>query len=281
MWFRVDYRTIGGVYPNDPETDKDGGFAAWLAEPLESRNPYDLNTDDQRVWDGTFDLDGFPNRGTDFIWDGDIRFRPDRGVYHFSYYYSGRFEQLWEFPYGGPLPVITVTEMDLLKAEGLYRQGMGGVADLVNLTRVGRGGLLPTSDTDPHLFDKLAYEKRIETIATGEGIAYYDRRGWGDPIPTDQFGHGLVEGTWLHWPVPGKELERLGLPNYTFGGSGPLMISMFAAAANPYSSSGSAQTVPAADVYRLDRGLNPAARLAAARAMAEELTGGTEDIIEH
>ncbi len=30
----------------------------------------------------------------------------------------------------------------------------------------------------------------------------------------------LQYGTYLHYPVPGKELETLQLPNYTFGGAG-------------------------------------------------------------
>ncbi|HEX9886840.1 MAG TPA: PKD domain-containing protein [Longimicrobiales bacterium] len=276
-WFRGDYKTIGGVYPDDPETDKDGSFANWMATPLEYRMSYSLNTDDQRLWDGTWDGDGFPNSGTDFRWIDDPAFRWDRGTYHFSSYYSHRYENPVE--YTGPLPIITVAEMNLLKAEALYRLGLSGVADLVNLTRVDRGGLSPATDGDPHLFDMLAYEKRIETFNTGEGIAWFDRRGWGDPIPTDQFGHGLVEGTLFHFPVPGAELERLGLPYYTFGGEGPLMVDMLATAASPYGMREAARQVPVSLVYAFEAGMSTAEKLAAARAIAGDPAVGSREPI--
>jgi hypothetical protein len=163
--------------------------------------------------------------------------------------------------------------MDLLQAEALYRLGLPGVADLVNRTRVDRGGLTPATDVDPHLFDMLAYEKRIETFYTGEGIAFFDRRGWGDPISTDEFGHGLVQGTLFHFPVPGRELERLGLPYYTFGGEGPAMVSMLVTAASPYQMRESAVAVPVASVYAFGAGMTPAEKLAAIASLTGERGG--------
>ena len=56
----------------------------------------------------------------------------------------------------------------------------------------------------------MKYEKRIETFQTAAGIAYFDDRGWGD----------LVTNTPIHFPIPGRELETLGLQQYTFGGGG-------------------------------------------------------------
>jgi hypothetical protein len=39
---------------------------------------------------------------------------------------------------------------------------------------------------------------------------WLDNRGWGT----------LITGTIVHLPVPGRELEVLNLPIYTFGGGG-------------------------------------------------------------
>ena len=54
----------------------------------------------------------------------------------------------------------------------------------------------------------MKWEKRNETRFTALGGFYFDNRGWGD----------LDSGTALHWPIPGKELQTLQLPMYTFGG---------------------------------------------------------------
>ena len=101
---------------------------------------------------------------------------------------------------------------------------------------------MPTSD----LMDKLIYEKRIEGFLLCSGCAFFDRRGFGALAPTGpDFHHGLVEGTPLHFPIPGRELERLGLPYYTFGGPGMEMAPSQVAAAGR-------NRVPASAVYRFD-----------------------------
>ena len=90
--------------------------------------------------------------------------------------------------------------------------------------------------------DKLIYEKRIENYGVCSGCAFFDRRGLGPLAPTGPtFHHGHVEGTPLHFPVPGKELEVLGLPNYTFGGIGNELA--------PPSGAFSSAPVPAMLVY--------------------------------
>ena len=58
------------------------------------------------------------------------------------------------------------------------------------------------------LMDALMYEKRLETY--GQAISYFDLRGWGC----------LLEGTPVQLPPPGRQLDLLGVPNYTFGGVG-------------------------------------------------------------
>ena len=96
--------------------------------------------------------------------------------------------------------------------------------------------------------DKIIYEKRIEGFIQCGGCAFFDRRGFGPLAPTGpDFHHGLVEGTPLHFPIPGRELERLGLPYYTFGGVGNEMV-----AGGGMGTAGEAVHVRARQLYRFD-----------------------------
>jgi hypothetical protein len=54
------------------------------------------------------------------------------------------------------------------------------------------------------------YERIMENQALDTFIAYMDSRGFGR----------LLRGTFLHMPIPARELETLGLPIYSFGGEG-------------------------------------------------------------
>jgi hypothetical protein len=240
-WFRGDYRMLGGVVPNDPETDPTGAYAAWLAEAPADRLPFITETADQRIWDGTGG--GYPNPGTYFTYDPNIAFQPARGTYHFSYYAFTRLPGDYGFNPGDFLTVMSTVQMDLLDAEALIQLGQPGAAALINQTRVANGGLSAATDADPDLFDKLAYEKRLETFHLNGALAYFDRRGWGPDLGPTDFGQGLVDGTPHHFPVPGAELDRLGIPNYTFGGAGPAFR-----IAGQRQGSGAIQ-VPAAAVY--------------------------------
>jgi len=220
-WARADYRMIGPA-------DVSGGYEEWVDTPVANRDPFLMETPDRRIQGETPDSDGklYSFQGTAFT-----AFPPDRGTYH----YSDRTFERYDY-YGntinGPMPVLIKPEMDLLKAEAILRNGgdLGQVADLINNTRVGLGELEPatastpagtpadnpnplTSDTDPDpvtLWSMLKYEFNMEVQMTGSGAVFFHDRGWGD----------LVEGTPLHFPVAGQELETLGLQIYTFGGVG-------------------------------------------------------------
>lgn len=220
-WSRADYRMIGPA-------DVSGGYEDWLDTPVANRDPFVMETPDRRIQGETPDSDGkfYSFQGTAFT-----SFPPDRGTYH----YSDRTFERYEY-YGntinGPMPVLVKPEMDLLKAEALLRTGgdLGQVADLINNTRVDLGELEPatantpvgtptdnpnplTSPSDPDpvtLWSMLKYEFNMEVQMTGAGAVFFHDRGWGD----------LVEGTPLHFPVAGQELETLGLQIYTFGGVG-------------------------------------------------------------
>ncbi|UCC84141.1 MAG: hypothetical protein JSW46_04200 [Gemmatimonadota bacterium] len=159
--------------------------------------------------------------------------KPERQRWRWSYYWS-------VVPYNirwvddGLAPEITMAEMDLLVAEGLYRQGdLAGAANIINQTRV-PAGLNATDATGLNtscvpklpdescgdLFEMLKWEKRLLTQFMGlHSIPwYYDGRGWGD----------LYVGTWEQFPVPCGEMEVLRaqsttpelLDCYTFGSPG-------------------------------------------------------------
>ncbi len=215
-WTAADYRTIGPA-------DESGGYQNWLNTPLLDRVPFDIVTADRRIVgspdDPTMD-------GSDFAYYGaSTGLRPDRGTYHFSSHTHKRY-RYYDGPFTGPMPHMILTEMHMYHAEGLLRTGgsTDTVAELINITRVARGEMNPAMGSDPagspaddqshldsaSLWAKLKHERRIETYATAAGLAYYDDRGLGD----------LVTGTPVHFPVPGRELETIGLQNYTFGGVG-------------------------------------------------------------
>ena len=216
-WFRADYRLVGPA-------DISGNYQAWLATPVSERMPFDITTPDRRITGDTPTSDG-----TDFYYRETQNFRADRGTYHFSRYGHKRYYSIRQTNSGFD-PIMTVTEMDLLKAEGLIRLGQPDqAAALINKTRVARGQLPPVTATGPapgpdcvprkindvngacgDLMDALMYEKRIEGAFVASGVAYFDARGWGI----------LVSGTPLHLPIPARELETLQMPVYTFGGVG-------------------------------------------------------------
>lgn len=202
--------------------DISGGFQTWYATPSADRQPWQMNTPDKRIVGATQSAPGkYVAYNKNSIWAA------DRGTYRYSWYYylrSGAGES-W---YTGPQPTMTVTEMDLIRAEALIRLNRAAEAiPFINNSRVVNGQLpaILTVDGPPDesscvprkfngqcgsLWDALRYEKNLELMGIEGGIAWYDGRGWG----------ALQEGTPIHMPVPGRELDNLGLPNYTFGGVG-------------------------------------------------------------
>jgi len=216
-WSRADYRTIGPA-------DESGGYQAWLAAPLKDRVVFDIVTSDRRIVGSADDV---TEDGSDFQYHGNNGpFPAARGVYHYSSHNHKRYLYYNQSNANGAMPHMTMAELDMYRAEALLRTGgsTAEVAALINKTRVSRGMLNPATASDPvgspsdaqshldsaSLWAKLKHERRIETFQTAGGLAWQDDRGMGD----------LVPGTPIHFPVPGRELETLGEPNYTFGGVG-------------------------------------------------------------
>ena len=253
-WSRTDYKTIG-------YTDTSGRYSAWLRTSLGDRDQFAIHTPDARIR-------GDPNdstvAGTDFryepaTWPSD----PLRPSYLYASYVQDKYYDYIAANGWAYFKLMSDTVQQLIKAEGLYHTGNpDGAAAIVNITRVGRGNLPPTSGSDPELYDKLRYEVSIENHNVCSGCAYFNRRGWGplvsthgDPPGTHHWG--LVEGTPLHFPMPAVELEVLQQTVYTYGGVGNEGEALGLTAAAP-ASAAPRGGVPAWLVYRFD-GLDTAA----------------------
>jgi hypothetical protein len=233
-WHQLNYMIHGMA-------DTSGAYQRWMSVPLASRHPDSLYataatkanpviaTPDERFPRGTtIDAqDAAP--GLYFRYKGGDGFvRAERGTWRWSLYNDDRFAEYFEATnVGVAIPVIRRTEMDLIKAEALIELGRADEAlPLINATRVGNGGLPAATTagapggnacvpkladgTCGDLMETLKWEKRLENWMTVFGGWFFDSRGWGD----------LAEGTYLHYPVPARELEVRQLPLYTFGGTG-------------------------------------------------------------
>lgn len=219
-WSQITYWVHGMA-------DVSGAYQQWIATPTGSKQPFLLVTPDQRFPQGTTAAAQADNDGRYIMYEGSIgHVRADRGTWRWSLYRDARFDDYLFGGYVGPLPEITIAEMDLLKAEALVRTNRAADAlPLINRTRTTNGGLpavtaagVPQGDNCvpklPNgqcgsLLEALKWEKRLETYHSRMGAWFFDSRGWGD----------LMEGTFLHMPVPAKELQTLQLPIYTTGGA--------------------------------------------------------------
>ena len=224
--------------------DVSGAFDEWLGTPLEARDAFLIITPDRRFPQGSsraaqqadsarasnyLSLPIFLNRTTDVPRDP------------FSSFYSpARYAYFVGIGGVGDLPIVTRAEMDLLMAEGYIRLNrIAEAAALIDISRVGRGGLPPLSGSmftalDPvpglescvprvpappdftstrcgTILEAMKWEKRLETLGVGYGSWFMDSRGWGD----------LIENTPLEFPVPYQEMQSRHKPYYTLGGGGP------------------------------------------------------------
>ena len=202
--------------------DSTQGFVNWAATPVASRVPFQLRTKDRRIQAAS----GPTAAGTYVGFSQANIFAVSRGTYRFSWYYYKRngTGTTWQ---SGAQPAVTVTEMNLLKAEALIRLNRASEAvPLINLSRVAQGQLPPVTVDGPpdeagcvprklsgacgSLWDALRYEKRIEGLGVDGVTAFLDARGW----------QTLPENTVIQLPIPGRELGVLQRPLYSYGGPG-------------------------------------------------------------
>lgn len=216
-WTRVDLRTIGPADTTD-------AYENWLSSGINSRTPFEIQTPDKRIA-GNETVDGV-DYGKYMFQSGTAPFPQSRGIYHYSNRtYNRNWGTLTNYQGGNSKIIFTKATMRLLKAEALLQQNPTAnkqqVIDLINESRVEAGELPAAQLTDPTgsmsdpqnplrddgatVWSMLKHEKRMESFGTACGIAFYDKRGWGD----------LVEGTPEDLPIPGEELEILEKALYT------------------------------------------------------------------
>jgi hypothetical protein len=234
---RVDLRLLGPA-------DTSGAYQEWLRKVSQARfdtvMPFVVKTPDKRIQEagGTQPLlKPTYFKYTDVVPPATIM-PPERGPYYWSNYWTSsrvtNNHQQLPLDGGGRMrrtndlafiqdAMLLPAEMDLLLAEAEIRLGNPAAAvPLINRTRVGNGELPPVTvagvppgpgcvpkrydGSCGNLMDALMYEKRIETYGTA--ISFFDLRGWGC----------LAEGTPTQLPPPGRQLDLLGKPNYSYGG---------------------------------------------------------------
>lgn len=208
--------------------DSTNAFIGWVNTPVQNRERITIRTKDRRIHGaaGSTTPGKYFGHHTASVWAA------SRGTYHRSRYYFLRFGRstTWQT---GPQLAMTVTEMNLIRAEALIRLNRAAEAvPLINLSRVANGELPPVTIDGPpdepgcvprkympgptqgqcgSLWDALRYEKRIEGLGVDGAVSHWDARGW----------QALVENTPIHYPIPGNELELMGMPMYTAGGGQP------------------------------------------------------------
>jgi hypothetical protein len=224
--------------------DTSGGFDAWLAKPIENREPFPVVTPDLRFPRGVTRAEqqanspAVPPAGQYFRnrREGDSQGNP-LGFSNYDFY---RFQAFRDAQRIGNYPVMTVAEMNLLRAEGHIRLNeVAQAGPLIDFSRVTRGGLpavtgiadlttpvpggascVPRVPQGPNysssacgnIFEAMKWEKRMETAFIGYGSWYFDSRRWGD----------LPAGTALHWPVPWQEMDARSQPFYHMPSAGTL-----------------------------------------------------------
>lgn len=222
--YAADYRLIGPA-------DVSGAYAAWVDAPHEAMDTFNIVTPDRRITGE--DESGNPDpraRGKYFRWTDEAINVHDVDPYLMGRYKWSRFADQAPFPWQeGQNPIMTVAEMDLLKAEALLRLNRPEeAAELINRTRVENGELPPvtaagvpgdlsscvprtqTGDACGSLMAALHYERLIEGVGLDVWLTWFNRRGFGT----------LQEGTFEQLPVPAHELEAFRQDVYTFGGGG-------------------------------------------------------------
>lgn len=207
--------------------DVSGNYAEWQAKPVSERSKFLVSTYDRRITNRN--ADGTPNpasSGTYFRYVATCCGATWQS-YQTGFYVWHRNGNPVRWNTGNKVH-MSVDEMNLLRAEGFLRTGqLQQAVDIVNRTRVTNGQLPPvTVDGVPGtlqtcvprnyagtacgtLLDALHHERMIELYGLNSYRAWWDRRGFGT----------LAVGTYTQLPVPVRELQALGQPFYTTGGS--------------------------------------------------------------
>lgn len=188
-WGRIDHYVVNMMDPTYPAHNPNGE---------DYPEPDSANVEDERLF-------------SDYQHLSSNVFNEDRGLYFFSSFrhsknddYIGSYDKL--------LPEITVSELDMFRAEAYYHDDnyVAAAAIINNSARVTRGNMDPVAPTAQEVWQGIHHERLVEQHQTGMGNEFFQMRK----------NDLLQEGTLLHFPLPAATLEVLGLPKpfYTFGG---------------------------------------------------------------
>lgn len=198
-WIRVNHKIVNMMAPNDP-----AAVYPW-PEGTVSLGPI-AGSPDAR-FNKYFTYDNINN------WFAKGRHtRPGYGWFIYTEYKYTRYQNVVRSGSGFVDHYLKV-ENDTYLAEAKLRLGESGVAEIINRSRVGLGGLPPAVDGDPLLMDKLFYERYVESDFVWVNLGFYDKRRLGKLLP----------GTAYHFPIPADELLQHGQTVYTFGTVGKEM----------------------------------------------------------
>jgi starch-binding outer membrane protein, SusD/RagB family len=189
-WGRTDMRVVSMMDPRMPSQWPAGGFNA-LPDPAAT------------------EAEAFDNRIlTDFEYMDYNDFSAERGTYHFTCYRFAR-RDTYLSTWTEPCPEFYEAENDMLIAEALmHLDRLPEAQAVINAgTRVTRGGLPAVAATKAAIEAAIFHERNVELFNSGFGIEFFTMR------KADK----LQEGTFLHMPVPGAQLQVIGMPYYTFG----------------------------------------------------------------
>jgi len=110
-----------------------------------------------------------------------------------------------------PMPEFYKAENDYFLAEAALRTGkLQEAADVMNASaRVTRGNLPALPADAAQITKAVHYERMVELMLSGMGVQYFQMRK----------ENLLQQGTILHFPIPGSQLDVMQMEYYTFGGS--------------------------------------------------------------
>ncbi len=192
-WGKVDMRVLHMLDSNIPANWPDDGISTLPNNGI-------MDTQDSR---GLSDFEY--NSSND---------RPERGTYRWSTYRYSRLDDYINANFFAPVVMMRKSEIDLFIAEAYTRTDqLSAAVSIINSgTRVTRGNLPAlASNNKDEILNAIFYERTLELPLTGMGIEYFDMRR-----------NGLLQdGSLLHFPIPGQQLEVMSLSNYTFGGINP------------------------------------------------------------
>ncbi len=192
-WAKVDMRLIHLMDPNMPNTFPVSGKVDELP------NKGKATSSDKRL-------------ETDFEYDPNNNFKPERGYYHYGTYTSKKHNFMKYMTKDTESISMYKYENDLMIAEA--EAHLGNVAGAITILNSGnrklKGGLeTNSSETKERVLEIISYERQIDLFLSTFGLEFFEMRR-----------HNLLQkGTFLHFPIPAEQLNNVNMPMYTFGGT--------------------------------------------------------------